>query len=293
LEKEHHMNMQLRKTMWLMLVCGALTALAASSGVIGAARSEGTFYIDGASVPGAATVFDGAAVRTTSASSEVMLKTGERVTLAPNSSARLYRDRFVLESGLAELRQASTYRVEAAGLRIDSAESGTRLRVASADGKLVKVAVAAGSAEVRNAGGLLVARVLPGVVLQLQPSPASSTTLTGILTKDGNRFFLTDETTKVKVELRGGKIGGMVGERVTVVGTAVDDGKPLPAGVAQVVAVGSLTVAPAAGGAAGAAGATGVSAAKLAIIGGVAAAATVGGLAAAGTIGGNNATVSR
>ncbi|MGA3098089.1 MAG: hypothetical protein ABSF25_16665 [Bryobacteraceae bacterium] len=288
------MNRQLRKTMWLMVACGALTALGASSAVIGAARSEGTFYVDGASVPGAATVFDGVAVRTTSASSEVMLKTGERVTLAPNSSARLYHDRFVLQSGLAELRQASTYRVEAAGLRIDSAESGTRLRVASADGKLVKVAVAAGSAEVRNAGGLLVARVLPGVLLQLQPAPASSTTLTGIVTTDGDRFFLTDETTKVKVELRGDKLGGMVGKRVTVVGTQVDDGKPLPAGVTQVLAVSGITATPAAGSSAGAARATGVSGAKLAIIGGVAAAATVGGLAAAGTIGGgSSATVSR
>jgi len=200
----------------------------------------------------------------------------------------------VLQSGLAELRQASTYRVEAAGLRIDSAESGTRLRVASADGKLVKVAVAAGSAEVRNAGGLLVARVLPGVLLQLQPAPASSTTLTGIVTTDGDRFFLTDETTKVKVELRGDKLGGMVGKRVTVVGTQVDDGKPLPAGVTQVLAVSGITATPAAGSSAGAARATGVSGAKLAIIGGVAAAATVGGLAAAGTIGGgSSATVSR
>ncbi len=288
------MSIQLRKTMWLILACGALTALAASSAVIGAARSGGTFYLDGASVPGAATVFDGAAVRTTIASSEVMLKTGERVTLAPNSSARLYHDRFVLESGLAELRQASSYRVEAAGLRIDSAESGTRLRVASADGKSVKVAVAAGSAEVRNAGGLLVARVLPGVVLQLQPAPASSATLTGTVTTDGKRFFLTDETTKVKVELRGDKLAGMVGKRVTVTGSAINDGQPLPAGVTQALAVSGITLTPAAGGAAGAARATtGLSAAKLAVIGGVAAAATVGGLAAAGTIGGSNSTVSR
>ena len=287
------MNMQLWKTIWLTLACGALTALAASSTVIGAARSEGTFYIDGAAVPGVATVFDGAAVRTTLASSEVLLKTGERVTLAPNSSAKLYHDRFVLESGLAELRRASTYRVEAAGLRIDSAESGTRLRVASAGVKSVKVAVAAGSAEVRNAGGLLVARVLPGVVLQLQPAPASSATLTGTVTTNGKRFFLIDETTKVKVELRGDMLAGMVGKRVTVTGSAIDDGQPLPAGVAQVLAVSGITVTPVAGGAAGAAPATGVSAVKLAVIGGVAAAATVGGLAAAGTIGGSSPTVSR
>ena len=79
------------------------------------------------------------------------------------------------------------------------AESGTRLRVASADGKSVKVAVAAGSAEVRNAGGLLVARVLPGVVLQLQRRRRQ---------RHVDRYrhhrwqavLLTDETTKVKVE---------------------------------------------------------------------------------------------
>lgn len=283
---------RLWKTMWLMLAVGALTALAAASAVIGAARSGGALYIDGASVPGVATVFDGAAVRTSSASSEVMLSTGERVTLAPHSSARLYGDRFVLESGLAELSMASTYRAEAAGLRIDSAESGTRLRVASADGKLVRVAVASGSAEVRNAGGLLVARVLPGVVLQLRAAAGSSATLTGILTKEGGRYFLTDETTKVKVEVRGSNLQSMLGRRVTVVGTVVVDGQPA-AGAVQILAVSSITATPAAG-AGGAAGAAhGVSTATVAIIGGVAAAATVGGLAAAGTIGGSDAPVSR
>ena len=248
------MSLQLRKTLWLTLACGALTALAASSAVIGAARSGGAFFVDNASVPGAATLFEGAVVRTAAASSDVMLKTGERVTLAPNSSARLYHDRFVLESGLVELRQASTYRVEAAGLRIDSAESGTRLRVASADGKLIRVAVAAGSAEVRNAGGLLVARVLPGVVLQLQSAPAASTHLTGIVETQGGRFFLTDETTKVKVELRGGNLKSLAGKRVQVVGSAVNNGAPLAAGASQAVAVSQVSVIGAAAAGAGGGG---------------------------------------
>jgi hypothetical protein len=172
--------------------------------------------------------------------------------------------------------------------------------VALDSGNGVKVAAVGGIAEVHNPQGLLVARVFPGTLLQMKSVAGSPSKLTGIVESKGGAFFLTDETTKVTVELRGSNLEKLVGRRVQV--TAPNASGETPAGDAsQVILITSpaqVTVlaagsASAGGGAAGAAVATGISGTTVAIVGGVAAAATVGGLAAAGTFAGSGSTVSR
>ncbi len=80
------MKNTISKFVWLGL-CGSAMQLAASSPVIGVARSWGAFYVNNASVPGSATVFDGTSLKTADASSNLNLNGGERVTLASNSAA--------------------------------------------------------------------------------------------------------------------------------------------------------------------------------------------------------------
>jgi len=106
------------------MVCGSLVTLAASPPVIGVAQSRGAFFVNNASVPGTATIWDGTSVRTTTTSSDVSLKSGERFTLASGSAAQVFQDRVVLETGMAELQHVSAYRLETSNLRIGASDAG-------------------------------------------------------------------------------------------------------------------------------------------------------------------------
>jgi len=301
----------IRRLVLFLLVCGSILTVSASPPVIGVAQSRGAFLINHASVPGTATILDGTSVQTLAASSDISLKSGARLTLGSNSTARVFQDRVLLESGAAELGHAPSYQLETSSLRIGAADPGTRIRVALAAGDRVRVAAFGGTAEIRNGQGILVARVLTGTALQLAAAPGNQAVLTGVVEAENGKFFLTDETTKVKVELRGTDLKKLVGKRVKVTGSTVvgetpsgkasqvvhvTDAAILAAGAAAAgaAAAGGAGAAAAGGAAAGAATAAGVSITTMAVVGGVAVGATVGGLAAAGTLGGSSAsTVSR
>jgi len=279
-----------RSPIWLLLVFGTIATLSASPPVIGAARSRGEFMIDNASVPGNATILDGTALRTMGQPSTVRLKTGQSLILGPASKATIYQNRLVLESGVAELDGASAYRVEAGKLSIGGSSPDANILVTIDGSRQIQVAATSGGAEVRNFNGLLVARVLPGTALQLRTAEDNnSADLTGRVTSQDGKFFLTDETTKVKWEVRGNNLPELVGKRVHIKGSITP---PAQSGELGVVTVASATVVKAAavagaagagGAATGAATAGGLSATMIALIVGGAAAATVGGLAAAGT----------
>jgi hypothetical protein len=282
--------------MCLLLAYGSVVMLAASPPVIGVARSRGAFLINDASVPGTATILDGTSVKTLGLSSDVKLTTGERVTLRSGSAAAIYQDHLVLQSGMAEVDHPSAYRVDAAGFRIGASDPDASFRVAVNGSRQVQVVATAGTAEVRNAKGGLVARILSGTALELRMTPGDAATdLTGMVTSEHGKFFLTDETTKVKYELLGSGVSALVGKRAHVTGSIAAATK---AGDPAVVTVDTATGLPAAaagaaggGAAAGAATAGGVSATAIVLIGAGVAGGTLGGLAAAGTFSGS--TVSR
>jgi hypothetical protein len=289
----------------------------ASSPVIGVARSWGAFFVNNASVPGSATVLDGASVKTADASSNLNLTGGERVTLAANSAAFVHPDRLTLEHGAAEFGGAPAYRLEARNVRVETADSGARIRVAIDSKNRVLVASIGGAAEVRSSQGRLVARVASGAAMSFAAASPEAADVTGKVVVEDGKYYLTDLVTKEKVELRAHGLAKLVGKLVHIVGTfGSPDG--LPAGVSQVVmvetakivvaavagaaggaaggaAAGGTVAVAGAGGAAAGAGATAAGLSTLAVTGiavGGAGAATVGGLAAAGTIG-SSSDVSR
>lgn len=271
---------------FLLVVCGILVAVSASPPIVGVARSPGTFRINDASVPGIATLLDGASIATIRSASDVNLTYGGRLMLASASAAGVYQDRLILDRGAAELNSSASYRVDARDLRIQGADAAARIRVAVDASDRVQVAALAGSAEVRNSQGLPVARVLAGTALQVRQTGESKTTLTGQVFEQNGKYFLTDDTNKVTVELRGPAVKSKVGKRVKVIGLLLAGETPA-GGASQVINVTQLTVLAAAGGA-------GISTATVAVLGGAAATAgTIGGLYAAGAIGGGDETVSR
>ncbi len=314
------MNKIVSRLWFFLIVCGILVAVSASPPIVGVARSPGTFRLNDAPVPGTATLLDGASIATTRSTSDVNLTQGGRLMLASASAARVHRDRLILDRGTAELNSAAAYRIETRDLRIQGADAAARIRVAVDASHRVQIAALAGSAEVRNSQGLLVARVLPGTALQVQQTGDSAPRLTGQMCEQDGKYFLTDETNNVTVELRGPNLKSKAGKRVQVIGSPAAGATPA-AGASQVINVTGITdagkgkqragavcasrggaAAAAAGGAAGGAAAgaggagaaAGVSATTIAVIGGAAATAgTLGGLYAAGTIGGGDETVSR
>ena len=287
------MKNTIRNIVWCTALCGSIGTLMAAPPVIGMARSWGAFLINDASVPGSATILDGTSLKTVDASSDLNLTGGTRVTMSSNSSATVHRDHLLLNRGTAEFTGTAAYRVEARDLRIGASDAAAHVRVAVDRQNHVLVASLGGSAEVRNAKGMLVARVNPGTALTLSAGNSTAVELNGTVEEQNGEFYLTDDVTKVKVGLRGSNLNSLVGKHVHVVGSESGEAA---AGTTPTVTVASATQiggAAGAGGAAAGAGAVGGSFPTAAVIGGVAATGgTVGGLAAAGVIG-SSSSVSR
>jgi len=149
---------------------------------------------------------------------------------------------------------------------------------------------------VRNSSDVLTASVLPGMALAFEPQEAASTAvkMTGIVESRDGAYFLTDETTKVRVQLVGTNVSKHVGKMVQITGSSVPDATPA-GGATQLVRIvamkpiGAGSAAAAGTGGAGAGSSAGLSIAAIgAIVGGVAVAGTLGGLAAAGTFSGSS-----
>jgi hypothetical protein len=293
-----------------MLVFGG--ALSAGSLAIGVVQSSGEFRLDRSLVPGNATLFDGSVVETSRASSEIALTGGFSMTLTPESRATIYRARTVLNQGTLLMRNARTANaprqtVSAGTLRISSRANPGKLQISLSQPGRVVVAAGIGTAEVRTASGLLVARVPPGAAMDFSPqsdTADNSIKLTGCLAFAGGIYSLTDPTSRVIIELRGQNLGRYLNTRVEVVGAIIPGVTPGGGADHAVMAskVNSLGPcsdtpgtppagrggpghsAPTSAGAGGSAGLSGVAVAS--IVAGVAVAAAVGGLAAAGTFNG-------
>lgn len=285
----------IRRLLALVLVCGSLVFASASPPVIGVVRSVGAFRINQASVPGSATIFDGSSLQTGATSSNINLKTGQRLLLASGSAAEIHQDRLVLSKGTAELSSAAAYRIDTRSLHIGAADPTTSIRVMIDGAKQVRVTATGGRAEVRSSQGTLLAQVFPGSAVQVPNGADTPTKFTGFIREVHGKYLLTDEVTKVTVELRGEQVARQKGKHVQVTG-AVLAGETPAQGASQIIIVAeAVTVKAAAGAAAaGAATSTGISTTTIAVIGGAAAVGgTVGGLYAADVIGSDSSSVSR
>jgi hypothetical protein len=270
-------------------IAGSLFVLSAASS-IGFVKSTGEFRVDGAAVRGNGTVFEGNVVETAGARSVIQLADAE-ITLAPESRARIYRDRTVLEKGSGFVKDGARHVIEAATLRIVPSLRDSVVQIEITSPSYVTVATRGGPAEVRNSSGVLTASLLPGMALAFNPQAgaAAAVKMTGwIKLKDG-AYFLTDETTNVTVQLmESPDVIKYAGVECDITGSSIPDSK-LAGAASQLVS--TITVIPVKRRKAGAyvPGAhTGLSGlAKGAIIGGVAAGGVVAGLAAAGTFSGS------
>jgi hypothetical protein len=270
-----------------------LFIVTAAPSSIGFIRSSGDFRVDGSIVSGNGTVSEGNLIETEAARSVVQLETVQ-ITLAPESRARVYRDRTILEKGSGLLRDGDKHVFEVESLRIAPASKDAVIQVDVVGPARIAVAARSGSALVRNASGVLVADLGAGTALEFDPQAgaAAAVKIAGVVVLRNGSYLVTDGTTHVTSQLQGVNLAQFVGKKVEVAGSLIPGATPV-AGATQVVQAASIRLA-AAGGAAAAGGGTAAAAgshvAVIAIIGGVAVGGTVIGLAATGSLRGPAST---
>jgi hypothetical protein len=276
----------------ISVVCLSEVAAAPPS-AIGVIKSTGEFRVDGSTIRGNSTVFDGSVIETTAARSEVQL-TGLQITLSPDSRIRVYRDHTVLEHGSGLLKDVEKQVVEAETLRIAPATKASIVQVEIGPSG-VELVARVGSAEVRNASGVLVASLHTGVALALDPQAGASAAvkMTGVVVFKNGKYFLTDVTSNVTVELEGPDVAKFAGKMVEIAGSVIPSATPA-APASELVSVANIRAKAAAAGTGGVTAAAGglSKGATIAIVGGVGVGGTVIGLEAAGTFSGGT-SVSR
>jgi hypothetical protein len=278
----------------LSLVLVAALA-AAQNPAIGLAMAKGSFRVDNSQVWNNATLLEGTTIETARVASQLHLNSGTQLELAAESRGKVYRDRLILERGVGQLENSTSYRIEARGLKVFAAGANAAAQVGFDKENRVVVAARNGPVRVTTAAGIVVANVEPGAPLAFLPQVAGAAPpakLRGCVEKKNGRFLLTDETTKVRVELVGPGLEAEVGNVIELEGVTDLAAKPA-AGASQVVKVSTMkrvgtckavpAVPPVPPPAAAAGGWAALSAgAKVAIIAGVAVGASLGIMRAAG-----------
>lgn len=149
---------------------------------IGIVTASGHFSVEGSQVWGNATLFDGATVETSAASSEMALRNGVKVQLGAGSRARIWQNRLVLEKGVAQLAAPVSF-----------------------------------EARVSNQAKLIRAPFKPGLAMQ---AAQGRTAHTGCMVYKDGRFLLQDQNTQEVLELSGPDLATNVGNRVEVSGAS-------------------------------------------------------------------------
>ena len=178
------------------------------------------------------------------------------LSIAPESRGTASAERAILERGELHFTALKSYWVEAAHLRIASpgitspgiaslgiaspASLGSATVRVNADGT-VEVSAIDGAIHVQNGAGIELARIFPGesLAFQVGANAPAKYDANGCLTRVDGRFFLTDATSNVKIEVRGSTLAKYLGRTVRITGNAVT-GQP-PAGVARIVDVVDVT----------------------------------------------------
>jgi hypothetical protein len=188
---------------------------------IGMVTASGHFLVDRSEVWGNATLFDGAHIDTTTASSQAALRNGVKIQLGSASSASVNENHLTLTKGVGQVAAPESYEVSAGELSIRSAAGNSRVRVAFIPGGNLEVTALSGAARVANRSGLVLASVPAGrqMTFAMQAAAAGVITRTGCLLSKEGRFLIQDQNTQEVVEVRGDNLAANVGNRVAATGT--------------------------------------------------------------------------
>ena len=212
------------QSMIAMILAAVLcSTLLGANTVIGVVTAEGSFRLDNSAVNDHATLFDGNVLQTGATAPVVDLKTGGRIELGPNSTARFSGQRLVLEDGIGEVASSKGFEIEARTLRVKPVDAASVARVEVRGQRQVLVAAYHAPVRVFNKSGVVVAYIPAGTTLSFEPQAGGGTTVGGcLLTKDGKFIIVDPSTARVLAEVRGSDVtAARVGNLVTVTGTVI------------------------------------------------------------------------
>lgn len=227
----------------LALFCITTYAYAGTA-VLGTASARGNMRVDGYTVNGDTTVFNGSVVETGDASANLRLGHGVDISMSKSTRGTVYSDHFVLQRGASELTSSGSFRLEANGLHV-AADKPNSVGVVSLTPKknTVQVAALAGSLEVRDDQGLLLSNVLPGRPLSFAMQAGSTNpyfvSTVGLLDNENGQFYLTTDE-NVRYVLTGADLQKFVGDKVIITGTLQPAGQT--GGAAGTIAVKTIRI---------------------------------------------------
>jgi hypothetical protein len=184
--------------------------------------------INGADHSGSANLQVGSKLETLQSAGHVYLPGGARLRLAAATQLSVQPNNIQVDRGAARVDsipasnpqlnlQAGELQISTRGAVIERPQS-SRILVTSA----------AETTEVRNGAGTLVALVRPGQTLAFSMASSQSSTaqskITGCVTVENGRYYITDEVTNVKTEIEGGQPSQFKGKRVTASGAPNSSG---------------------------------------------------------------------
>jgi hypothetical protein len=203
---------------------------AGGTGSIGTVSARGNMRVDGYTVSGNGTLFDGTNVETGQASATLRLDSGTEITLSTNSQGVVYSNHLVLLQGKSQLKTSSdSFLLEAEGLHVASGAPNTLGVVALGPEKTVEVAAVTGELRIVNNAGLSLARVSTGAAFsfpaaqQQQPPAAAGEGQTlkeieGVEVNENGNYYVTDiDGTKYEL-VTGNNLKKFVGKNVAIAG---------------------------------------------------------------------------
>ncbi len=207
----------------------------AGTTAIGTASARGDMRVDGYSVNGNATLFDGTVVETGQATAALRLGGGVEIKLGIGSRSTLHRDRIVLEQGASEFAPSSPFSVEAKGLRVTPSEPNSRAVVSMTGLNTVDVAALAGGFQVTNGRGLVLAHLTSGRAMSfaMQAETSGTIKVEGQLYKEGGHYYILESLSNTRYLLNGKGFFWSEGKEVIITGTV--DQRATPTGGAKAV----------------------------------------------------------
>jgi hypothetical protein len=204
-----------------LFTCSCLLSMAAeTSSPIGLVMTTGEVQVDGLQVPGNSAIFSGSLISSGDRSSSLRFSDGTSAVMKPGATMTVYRERSVLQLGVAMQSGVDKHPVLADGLKILGVAPNAIAQVGVRDASYIEVAAEEGESDVWTASGNLVARVKPGKTLsfaigQAAGTPEHQVKICGELDQD---YLLTDHFTSVTYQLQGHDLNPLVGKTVRVTG---------------------------------------------------------------------------
>ena len=145
-----------------IMTCASFAASALPPAGIGIVVTNGQALVDGATVQGNSTLFQGSEIKAGESTSNVRFSDGSTLTLQPGAAVKVYRDHAELRQGIVMQRAGDGRTLIADGLKVTSSTANGTVLVGIKDGSHVEAVAEGAPAEVRTPTGTLVARLDPG-----------------------------------------------------------------------------------------------------------------------------------